>query len=143
DFVTLPVQKPYASLKSLGKRKAGEILGAGILGEPKLEERDDGAPVTPEGSEESRESESAKLVWRLTNEPATEFKQVTRRVGELQEMEASMADYTNACERECTELQFALLRMQTTLGETWTLQGVLLESRREAEEALWGILAFE
>ncbi|KAG6839309.1 hypothetical protein C0991_003796 [Blastosporella zonata] len=99
DFVTLPVQKPYASLKSLGKRKAGEILGAGILGEPKLEERDDGAPVALEGSEESRESESAKLVWRPTNEPATKFKQVTCRVGELQEMEASMADYANACKR--------------------------------------------
>ncbi|KAG6858015.1 hypothetical protein C0991_004022 [Blastosporella zonata] len=27
DFVTLPVQKPLASSKSLGKRKAKEILG--------------------------------------------------------------------------------------------------------------------
>ncbi|KAG6838957.1 hypothetical protein C0991_007023 [Blastosporella zonata] len=27
DFVTLPVQKPLASSKSLGKRKAGTILG--------------------------------------------------------------------------------------------------------------------
>ncbi|KAG6851734.1 hypothetical protein C0991_006620, partial [Blastosporella zonata] len=29
DFVTLPVQKPYATSESLGKRKAGAILEHG------------------------------------------------------------------------------------------------------------------
>ncbi|KAG6839275.1 hypothetical protein C0991_004189, partial [Blastosporella zonata] len=32
DFVTLPVQKPFASSKSLGKRKAEEILGGVNMG---------------------------------------------------------------------------------------------------------------
>ncbi|KAG6862589.1 hypothetical protein C0991_011353, partial [Blastosporella zonata] len=114
------------------------VLAEGILGEPKLEERDDSAPAAPEGSEGLRESKSAKLVWR-----PTEFEWVTWRVGELQEMEASMADYATACKRECADLRFVLLRMQTVLGKTRRLQKTLVESRREAEEALWGISAFE
>ncbi|KAG6851910.1 hypothetical protein C0991_005056, partial [Blastosporella zonata] len=122
----------------------GEVLGEGILGVPELEEeRDDGAPVAPEGSEGPGESESAKLVWRPTDEPVTEFTRVTRRVGELRELEASMADYAATCERESAALCFELLCLQTTLGETRRLQGALIEARREAEEALWEILAFE
>ncbi|KAG6848998.1 hypothetical protein C0991_012282, partial [Blastosporella zonata] len=116
----------------------------GILGGPKLEEeRDDGALVAPEVAEGNRDSESAKLVWRPADEPATEFARVTRCVGELRELEASMADYAATCEWELAALRFELLRLQTTLGETRQLQGVLVEVRREAEEALWNILAFE
>ncbi|KAG6863786.1 hypothetical protein C0991_003225 [Blastosporella zonata] len=51
-----------------------EVLGEGILGEPKLETRDDGAPVAPEGAEGDGASESANLVWRPTDKPATKFK---------------------------------------------------------------------
>ncbi|KAG6851769.1 hypothetical protein C0991_006315 [Blastosporella zonata] len=122
----------------------GEVLGEGILGGPELdEERDDGAPVAPGGAEGDGESEFAKLVWRPTDEPATEFAWVTRQVGELRELEASMADYAATCKRESAALRFELLCLQTTLGETQRLQGVLVEARREAEEALWDILAFE
>ncbi|KAG6838301.1 hypothetical protein C0991_000375, partial [Blastosporella zonata] len=71
----------------------------GISGGPKLEERDDGAPVAPEVAEGDGESESAKSVWRPADEPATEFEMVTRRVGELRELEAGMADYAATCER--------------------------------------------
>ncbi|KAG6839469.1 hypothetical protein C0991_002281 [Blastosporella zonata] len=39
-----------------------EILGEGILGEPKLETRDDGAPVAPEGAERDGESKSGTRV---------------------------------------------------------------------------------
>ncbi|KAG6838873.1 hypothetical protein C0991_007772 [Blastosporella zonata] len=120
------------------------ILGEGILGGPKLEEeRDDGAPVAPEVAEGGRDSESAKLVWRLADKPATEFARVTRRVGELRELEAGMADYAATCKRELAALHFELLHLQTTLGKTRQLQGALVEARREAEEALWDILAFE
>ncbi|KAG6838867.1 hypothetical protein C0991_007806 [Blastosporella zonata] len=116
----------------------------GISGGPKLEEeRDDGAPAAPEVAEGDWDSESAKSVWRPADEPATEFARVTRRVGELRELEASMADYAATCERESAALRFELLRLQTTLGETRRLQGVLVEARREAEEALWNISAFE
>ncbi|KAG6852074.1 hypothetical protein C0991_003388 [Blastosporella zonata] len=97
----------------------GEVSGEGISGVPKLEEeRDDGVPVAPEGSEGPGESESAKSVWRPTDAPATEFEWVTRQVGELREMEARMADYATACKRESAALWFELLRLQTTLGET-------------------------
>ncbi|KAG6838478.1 hypothetical protein C0991_011283, partial [Blastosporella zonata] len=112
----------------------------GILGGPKLEEeRDDGAPVAPEVAEGDGDSESARSVWR----PVTEFEQVTRRVGELRELEAGMANYAASCERELAALRFELLRLQTTLGETRRLQGALIEARREAEEALWEVPAFE
>ncbi|KAG6838237.1 hypothetical protein C0991_000893, partial [Blastosporella zonata] len=127
------------------ERDDGEgILGEGILGGPKLEEeRDNGALVAPEGAEGDGESESAKSVWWPTDKPATEFERVTRRVGELRELEARMADYAASCERELAALRFELLRLQTTLGETRQLQGVLIEARREAEEALWEVSAFE
>ncbi|KAG6859469.1 hypothetical protein C0991_000646, partial [Blastosporella zonata] len=115
----------------------------GILGGPELEERDHGVPVAPEVAEGDRESESARSVWRPTDEPATEFERVTRRVGELRELEAGMADYAATCERELAGMRFELLRLQTTLGETRRLQGALIEARREAEEALWEISAFE
>ncbi|KAG6848089.1 hypothetical protein C0991_000977 [Blastosporella zonata] len=116
----------------------------GILGGPDPEEeRDDGTPVAPGGAEGDGESESAKSVWRLADEPATEFEQVTRQAGELRELEAGMANYAATCERELAALRFELLRLQTTLGETRRLQGALIEMRREAEEALWEILAFE
>ncbi|KAG6863228.1 hypothetical protein C0991_007311, partial [Blastosporella zonata] len=116
----------------------------GILGGPEPEEeRDDGAPVAPEVAEGDGESESARSVWRLADEPMTEFARVTRRVGELRELEAGMADYAATCERELAALQFELLRLQTTLGETRRLQGALVAARREAEEALWEISAFE
>ncbi|KAG6839175.1 hypothetical protein C0991_005209 [Blastosporella zonata] len=121
-----------------------EALGEGILGGPELEEeRDDGAPVAPEVAEGGRDSESAKSVWRPADEPATEFERVTRQVGELRELEAGMADYATTCERELAALWFELLHLQTMLGETWRLQGALIEARREAEEALWEISAFE
>ncbi|KAG6851993.1 hypothetical protein C0991_004352 [Blastosporella zonata] len=122
----------------------GEVSGVGILGGPKLEEeRDDGTPVAPEVAEGDGASESTKLVWRPTDVPTTEFEQVTRRVGELRELEAGMADYAAACEQESAALWFKLLHLQTTLGETRRLQETLVEARREAEEALWEILAFE
>ncbi|KAG6838411.1 hypothetical protein C0991_011805, partial [Blastosporella zonata] len=118
--------------------------GEGILGVPELEEeRDDGAPVAPEVAEGDGQSESARSVWRPADEPATEFERVTRRVGELRELEVGMADYAATCERELAAMRFELLRLQTTLGETRRLQGALIEARREAEEALWEILAFE
>ncbi|KAG6852165.1 hypothetical protein C0991_002523 [Blastosporella zonata] len=79
-------------LPTLGAEDEEEVLGVGISGGPKLEERDDGAPVAPEGVAGSGESESARLVWRPTDELATEFKRVTRRVGELRELEARMAN---------------------------------------------------
>ncbi|KAG6849983.1 hypothetical protein C0991_010858, partial [Blastosporella zonata] len=134
-----------AALPTLGvEDDKGEISGEGILGVPRLEEeRDDGAPVAPEGAEGDGASESAKLVWRPADEPATEFEWVTRRVGELRELEAGMADYAATCERELAAMRFELLRLQTTLGETRRLQGTLVEARREAEEALWEISAFE
>ncbi|KAG6862887.1 hypothetical protein C0991_009644 [Blastosporella zonata] len=135
----IPVAPPTLGAEDEGE----EVSGVGILGEPVLEEEDDGAPVAPEVAEGSGESESAKSVWRLTDEPATEFKRVTRRVGELRELEAGMADYAAACEQECADLRFALLRSQTMLGEARRQQEVLVEARREAEEALWGILAFK
>ncbi|KAG6863235.1 hypothetical protein C0991_007285 [Blastosporella zonata] len=99
-----------------------DVSGTGILGEPELEEEDIGAPVAPDWSP---------------------FEQVTRRVGELKELEAGMADYAATCKRESAALRFELLRLQTTLGETRRLQGALIEARREAEVALWEILAFE
>ncbi|KAG6851436.1 hypothetical protein C0991_009181, partial [Blastosporella zonata] len=130
---------------NLGKGDDEErILGEGISGGPKLEEeRDDGAPVAPEVAEGGRDSESAKSVWRPADEPTTEFARVTRRVGELRELEAGMADYAATCERELAALRFELLHLQTTLGKTRRLQGALVEARWEAEEALWDILAFE
>ncbi|KAG6838671.1 hypothetical protein C0991_009699 [Blastosporella zonata] len=120
-----------------------EVLGVGILGEPNLEERDDGALVAPEGAEGDGESESAKSVWRPADKLVTEFERVTRRVGEMREMKAAMADYAAACKREYAALQFELLQMQTVLGKTRQLQGTLVGARREAEKALWEILAFE
>ncbi|KAG6851226.1 hypothetical protein C0991_009494, partial [Blastosporella zonata] len=139
-----PSNMTPTALPTLGAEdEEEEILGAGILGEPKLEEEDDGAPVAPGGSEGSGESESTKSVWRLADKPATEFGWLTRRVGELQEMEVAVTAYADACERECADLRFALLRSQTMLGGARRQQGVLVEARREAEEALWGILAFE
>ncbi|KAG6839109.1 hypothetical protein C0991_005728, partial [Blastosporella zonata] len=100
-----PSNMTLAALPTLGTEdEEEEVSGVGILWAPKLEERDDGAPVTPEGSEGPGVSESTKLVWQLTDKPATEFKWVTCRVGELQEMEASMADYAAACEQECANL---------------------------------------
>ncbi|KAG6839127.1 hypothetical protein C0991_005539, partial [Blastosporella zonata] len=131
------------ALPALGVEDEEGILGEGILGGPKLEERVDGALVAPEGVEGDGTSEPAKLVWRLTDELATDFKRVTRRVGELRELEALMADYAATCEREYAALRFELLRLQTTLGKTRRLQGMLVEARQEAEEALWEILAFE
>ncbi|KAG6851807.1 hypothetical protein C0991_005854 [Blastosporella zonata] len=119
------------------------VLGEEISGMPDLGEGDNGAPVAPEGVAGDGASESAKLVWRPTNEPATEFEQVTRRVGELRELEAGMADYAAACKQESAALRFELLHLQTTLGKTRRLQGTLVEARREVEEALWEILAFE
>ncbi|KAG6849611.1 hypothetical protein C0991_011280, partial [Blastosporella zonata] len=122
----------------------GEVSGEGILGVPELEEeRDDGAPVAPEVAEGCRDSGSAKSVWRPADELATEFAWVTRRVGELRELEAGMANYAATCKRELAALRFELLRLQTMLGETRRLQGTLVEARREAEEALWEISAFE
>ncbi|KAG6863338.1 hypothetical protein C0991_006621 [Blastosporella zonata] len=127
------------------ERDDGEgISDEGILGVPELaEERDDSEPVAPEVAEGDGESESARSVWRPADEPATEFERVTRRVGELRELEAGMADYAATCERELAAMRFELLRLQTTLGETRRLQGALIEARREAEEALWEISAFE
>ncbi|KAG6839177.1 hypothetical protein C0991_005187 [Blastosporella zonata] len=121
----------------------GEVLEEGILGAPGLGEGDDSASVAPEGVAGDGASESAKLVWQPTDKPATEFERVTRRVGELRELEAGMADYAAACKWESAALRFKLLRLQTTLGKTWRLQETLVEARREAEEALWDILAFE
>ncbi|KAG6851772.1 hypothetical protein C0991_006299, partial [Blastosporella zonata] len=121
----------------------GEVSAGGISGGPELEERVDSAPVAPEGVEGDGASESVRLVWRLADEPATDFKRVTQRVGELRELEAGMADYAAACEREYAALKFELLHLQTTLGETRQLQGTLVEARQEAEEALWAILAFD
>ncbi|KAG6862802.1 hypothetical protein C0991_010104, partial [Blastosporella zonata] len=120
------------------------VLGEGISGVPELEEeRNDGAPVAPEGAEGDGASESAKSIWWPADEPMTEFAWVTRRVGELRELEAGMANYAATCERELAVLRFELLRLQTMLGETRQLQGALVEARREAEEALWDISAFE
>ncbi|KAG6862732.1 hypothetical protein C0991_010486 [Blastosporella zonata] len=151
-----PSQTTPAALPTLGAEddEAGEIPRVPDLGEgndeegisrgPDLaEERDDGAPVTPEGAEGDGESESAKSVWRPADKPAMEFERVTRRVGELRELEAGMADYAATCERELAAMRFELLRLQTTLGETRQLQGVLIEARREAEEVLWEVSAFE
>ncbi|KAG6862712.1 hypothetical protein C0991_010681, partial [Blastosporella zonata] len=122
---------------------APPTLGTEVLGEPVLEEEDNGAPVAPEVVEGSGELDSAKSVWRPTDEPATEFERVTRRVGELRELEVGMADYAATCKRELAAMRFELLRLQTMLGETWRLQGTLVEVRREVEEALWEISAFE
>ncbi|KAG6839179.1 hypothetical protein C0991_005183, partial [Blastosporella zonata] len=139
-----PSSTTPAALPTLGAEdEEGEIPGAGISGEPELEEEDAGAPVAPEGSEGSGESESARSVWRPTDEAVTEFGQLTRRVGELGEMEMAVTAYADACERECADLRFALLRSQTMLGEARRQQEVLAGARREAEEALWGISAFE
>ncbi|KAG6839052.1 hypothetical protein C0991_006338 [Blastosporella zonata] len=151
-----PSQTTPAALPTLGveDNEAGEIPGVldlgertdeeGISGGPELEEeRDNGTPVAPEGAEGDGESESAKLVWQPADKPMTEFERVTRRVGELRELEAGMADYAASCERELVALRFELLRLQTTLGETRQLQGALIEARREAEEALWEVSAFE
>ncbi|KAG6852723.1 hypothetical protein C0991_009545 [Blastosporella zonata] len=215
DFVTSLVQKPFASSKSLGKRKAREILGGVNMdsgpsnarplkvlktrsGQPSTKQakavvdilvahatdkdlvneglegdvavwvrwstravvrlvphgerlefwetkgpRDNGVPVAPEVAEGDGESESAKSVWPPTDKPATKFERVTQHVGELREMEAAIADYAATCKREYTALRFELLQMQTILGKTRQLQGTLVEARREAEEALWEILAFE
>ncbi|KAG6848558.1 hypothetical protein C0991_000428, partial [Blastosporella zonata] len=127
----------------LGGPELEEGNDGGISGGPELEEGNDGTPVAPEVAEGDRESESARSVWRPADEPATEFEMVTRRVGELRELEAGMADYAATCERELAAMRFELLRLQTTLGETRRLQGALIEARREAEEALWEISAFE
>ncbi|KAG6852159.1 hypothetical protein C0991_002555, partial [Blastosporella zonata] len=139
-----PSNTTLVALPALGRKdNKEEVLGVEILGEPKLEERDDGTLVTLAGSEGSGEAESAKLVWQPTDVPATEFERVTWRVGELQEMEAAMADYAAACKWEYPDLRFELLHMQTVLGKTRWFQGTLVESGREAEKALWEILAFE
>ncbi|KAG6851440.1 hypothetical protein C0991_009131, partial [Blastosporella zonata] len=74
-----PSQTTPAALPTLGAEdKEEEIPGVEILGEPELEEEDDGAPVAPEIAEGLGESESAKSVWRPADEPATEFEWVTR-----------------------------------------------------------------
>ncbi|KAG6839339.1 hypothetical protein C0991_003459 [Blastosporella zonata] len=138
-----PSNTTPAALPTLGAEDKEEISGEGILGVPKLDEGDDGAPVAPEVAEGDGESESAKLVWRPVDEPATEFERVTRCVGEFRELEARMADYAATCEREYAALQFELLQMQGILGETCRLQGTLVEARWEVEEVLWEILAFE
>ncbi|KAG6839025.1 hypothetical protein C0991_006503, partial [Blastosporella zonata] len=140
-----PLQTTLAALPTLGAEDdEGEVSGEGILGVPELEEeRDDGAPAAPEVAERGRDSESVRLVWRLADEPVTEFEWVTRRVGELRELEARMANYAATCEWELAALRFELLRLQTTLGETRRLQGALIEVRREAEEVLWEVSAFE
>ncbi|KAG6839317.1 hypothetical protein C0991_003735, partial [Blastosporella zonata] len=139
-----PLHMTLMALATLGAEDdKAEVLGEGILGVPELEERVDGAPVMPEGVEGDGASESARLVWWPTDKPATEFEWVTRGVGELRELEASMADYVATCKRESAALRFELLRLQTTLGKTRRLQEMLVEVRREAEEALWNILAFE
>ncbi|KAG6862805.1 hypothetical protein C0991_010096 [Blastosporella zonata] len=104
---------------------------------------DEGALVAPEVTEGDGESESAKSVWQLTDELATEFERVTRRVEELREIEVAMANYAATCKREYAVPRFELLRMQTVLGETRRLQRTLLQARQEVEEALWEILAFE
>ncbi|KAG6851767.1 hypothetical protein C0991_006324, partial [Blastosporella zonata] len=139
-----PSHMTLAALLTLGAEDdKAEVLGGGISGVPKLDEGDDGALVAPEGVEGDGASESSKLVWRPADEPATEFERVTWRVGELRELEASMAHYTATCEWEYAALKFELLRLQTTLGKTRWLQGTLVEVRREAEEVLWEISAFE
>ncbi|KAG6862580.1 hypothetical protein C0991_011484, partial [Blastosporella zonata] len=139
-----PSHTTLAVLSALGAEDdEEETLGEGILGAPKLDEGDDGAPVAPEGAEGDGDLESAKSVWWPVDEPATEFERVTRRMGELRELEAGMADYAVACKREYAALQFELLRMQGILGKTRRLQGTLVEARQEAEEVLWEILAFE
>ncbi|KAG6862698.1 hypothetical protein C0991_010771 [Blastosporella zonata] len=134
-----------AALPTLGvEDDKGEVLGEGISGVPKLEEeRDDGAPAAPEVAERGRDLESAKSVWRPADKPVTEFERVTRRVGELRELEAGMANYAATCEWELAALQFELLHLQTMLGKTRWLQGALIEARQEAEEALWEVSAFE
>ncbi|KAG6838465.1 hypothetical protein C0991_011458, partial [Blastosporella zonata] len=151
-----PLQTTPAALPTLGTEddEAREILGVpnlgegndeeGISGGPELEEeRDDGALAAPEGAEGDGESKSAKLVWQPADKPVTEFEWVTRRVGELRELEAGMANYVTSCEWELAALRFELLRLQTMLGETRQLQGALIEARREVEEALWEVSAFE
>ncbi|KAG6839101.1 hypothetical protein C0991_005771 [Blastosporella zonata] len=140
---TTPMALPTLGTEDNEEEVLGVVSAEGILREPKLETRDDGAPVAPEGAEGDGESESAKLVWRPADKPATKFKRVTQRVGEMREMETAMADYAAACKRECADLRFKLLGMHTVLGETRRLQGTLVEARREAEEALWEILAFK
>ncbi|KAG6863517.1 hypothetical protein C0991_005336 [Blastosporella zonata] len=139
-----PLNMTPAALPTLGAAdKEEEVSGTGISGEPKLEEEDVSAPVAPEGAEGDRRLESVRSVWWPADEPASEFKRVTRRVGELRELEAGMADYAATCEWESAALHFKLLHLQTTLGETQRLQGALIEARQEAEEALWEISAFE
>ncbi|KAG6863643.1 hypothetical protein C0991_004424 [Blastosporella zonata] len=97
NTVAGPSKTTLAVLPTLGTEdNEEEVLGVGILGEPKLEERDDSVAAAPEGSQGPGESESAKSVWRPTDKPATKFERLTRRVGDLQEMEASMGDYTDA-----------------------------------------------
>ncbi|KAG6839086.1 hypothetical protein C0991_006125 [Blastosporella zonata] len=120
-----PLQTTPAALPALGAEDdEGEVLGEGVLGVPELEEeRDDGTPAAPEVAERGGDSESARLVWRPADEPVTEFKRVTRRVGELRELETGMADYAATCERELAAMRFELLRLQTMLGETRWLQG--------------------
>ncbi|KAG6862771.1 hypothetical protein C0991_010265, partial [Blastosporella zonata] len=95
-----PSKEIPAAPPTLGAEDEGEeVSGAGISGVPELEEeRDDSAPVAPEGAEGDGASEPTKSVWRPVDEPATEFKRVTRRVGELRELEAGMANYAVTCE---------------------------------------------
>ncbi|KAG6852131.1 hypothetical protein C0991_002798 [Blastosporella zonata] len=140
---TTPALPTLVAEDGEGEVSGVEVSAGGILGGPKLEERDDGALVAPEVAEGDGESESAKLVWRPADKPATKFAQVTWHVGELRELKASMAEYATACEWEYAALRFELLHMQTILGETRRLQGTLVEARQEAEEALWEISAFE
>ncbi|KAG6862987.1 hypothetical protein C0991_008991 [Blastosporella zonata] len=75
-----PLQMTPVVLPTLGAEdNEGEVSGEGVSGVPQLEEeRDNGAPVAPEGAEGDGESESAKSVWRPADEPATEFKWVTQ-----------------------------------------------------------------
>ncbi|KAG6839330.1 hypothetical protein C0991_003593 [Blastosporella zonata] len=175
DFVTSLVRKPFASSKSLGKRKAREILGrvnidSGLSNArpSKVSKTGSGQPSTKQAKApvdilEAHPTDKESVDEELERDIAVQVQWSTRALVRLaphserlefwatkgpfervtQRVEAAMADYAAACKWECADLRFELLRMQTVLGETRQLQGTLVELRREAEEALWEILAFK
>ncbi|KAG6839121.1 hypothetical protein C0991_005662 [Blastosporella zonata] len=58
DFVTSPVQKPLASLKSLGKRKAGVILGGVNMDSGPSNARPSKIPKTGSGQPSTKQAKA-------------------------------------------------------------------------------------
>ncbi|KAG6851658.1 hypothetical protein C0991_007286 [Blastosporella zonata] len=63
DFMTSPVQKPFASSKSLGKRKAREILGGVNMGSGPSNVRPSKVLKTGSGQPSTKQAKAPVDIW--------------------------------------------------------------------------------